>query len=119
MLTNDYRETTELPADSPLRKAPAPPLASRSAGTTSCAACSRVGWERPHTVGPDELALLETFTELAGAACRNASAHAGLARVAQTDSLTGCLNHAALHERPASRDRAAPRATPSTRPRSC
>ena len=42
--------------------------------------------------------MLETFTELAGVACRNASAHAGLARAAQTDALTGCLNHAALHE---------------------
>ena len=57
-----------------------------------------VGWERAHTVDTEDLAVLETFTELAGVACRNASAHADLARAAQTDSLTGCLNHAALHE---------------------
>ncbi len=42
--------------------------------------------------------LLEGFADLAAAACRNASAHAGLAREARTDSLTGCLNHAALHD---------------------
>ena len=31
-------------------------------------------------------------------ACRNASAHAGLVLAARTDALTGCLNHAALHD---------------------
>jgi diguanylate cyclase (GGDEF)-like protein len=41
---------------------------------------------------------LETFGELAAAACRNASAHQGLVLAARTDSLTGCLNHGALHE---------------------
>ena len=46
----------------------------------------------------DQLNLLEAFGELAGAACRNASAHAGLAHAARTDGLTGCLNHAAMHD---------------------
>ncbi|MEA2457386.1 MAG: hypothetical protein QOC95_358 [Thermoleophilaceae bacterium] len=45
-----------------------------------------------------DLALLESFAELAAVACRNASVHAGLAEAARTDGLTGCLNHAALHE---------------------
>ena len=45
-----------------------------------------------------QLNLLEGFGELAGAACRNASAHAGLAHEARTDGLTGCLNHAAMHD---------------------
>ena len=46
----------------------------------------------------EQLMLLEGFADLAAAACRNASVHAGLAREARTDSLTGCLNHAALHD---------------------
>ena len=46
----------------------------------------------------EQLELLEGFADLAAAACRNASAHAGLAHQARTDSLTGCVNHAALHD---------------------
>ena len=41
---------------------------------------------------------LHTFAELAGAVFANASAHTGLAMTARTDALTGCLNHAALHD---------------------
>ena len=41
---------------------------------------------------------LEAFAELAAVAFQNAHAHAILARAALTDPLTGCLNHAALHE---------------------
>ena len=44
------------------------------------------------------LDLLAALGELAGAACRSASAQAGLAHAARTDGLTGCLNHAAMHE---------------------
>jgi diguanylate cyclase (GGDEF)-like protein len=57
-----------------------------------------VGYERPRSASPDELALLEAFGDLAAAACRNASAHAELALAARTDTLTGCLNHAAMHD---------------------
>ncbi len=57
-----------------------------------------VGFNRPRFVGARDLALLEAFAELAAAACRNASAAAGLARAARTDALTGCLNRAALEE---------------------
>jgi diguanylate cyclase (GGDEF)-like protein len=57
-----------------------------------------VGYEREHGVTRDELVLLEAFADLAAAACRNASAHAELAVAARTDTLTGCLNHAALHD---------------------
>jgi two-component system cell cycle response regulator len=57
-----------------------------------------VGFNRPHLANRDELALLETFAEIAAAACRNASDHAGLAVAARTDGLTGCLNHAAMHD---------------------
>ena len=57
-----------------------------------------VGYTRSHVATADQLNLLEAFGELAAAACRNASAHAGLAHAAQTDGLTGCLNHAAMHD---------------------
>ena len=48
--------------------------------------------------GPEQLELLEAYGELAAAACRNASSHQELALAARTDALTGCLNHAAMHE---------------------
>ncbi|MEA2422581.1 MAG: hypothetical protein QOF55_1680 [Thermoleophilaceae bacterium] len=57
-----------------------------------------VGFESPAAATEHDLALLESFAELAAVACRNASVHAGLAEAARTDGLTGCLNHAALHE---------------------
>jgi diguanylate cyclase (GGDEF)-like protein len=97
MLTNDYQSVAVLPPDSPFKRVRAA-LAVPFGWDGELHGVLSVGWERPHTVGTEELAVLETFTELAGVACRNASAHAYLARAAQTDSLTGCLNHAALHE---------------------
>jgi diguanylate cyclase (GGDEF)-like protein len=57
-----------------------------------------VGYRSPQAATEHDLALLESFAELAAVACRNASVHAGLAEQARTDGLTGCLNHAALHE---------------------
>lgn len=57
-----------------------------------------VGYTRPYLVTQEHLSLLEAFGELAAAACRNASAHAGLAQEARTDGLTGCLNHAAMQD---------------------
>jgi diguanylate cyclase (GGDEF)-like protein len=57
-----------------------------------------VGFERDEAVSKDDLELLDAFGELAAAACRNASAHAGLALAARTDALTGCLNHSAMHD---------------------
>jgi diguanylate cyclase (GGDEF)-like protein len=57
-----------------------------------------VGFQRATGATDQDLALLESFAELAAVACRKASVHAGLAEAARTDGLTGCLNHAALHE---------------------
>jgi diguanylate cyclase (GGDEF)-like protein len=97
MLTNDYqREGTPAP-DSPFRTVRAclsVPMHwdGRLHGALS------VGYTRPHHVTDENLRLLSTFAELAAVACRNATAHAGLAQAARTDGLTGCLNHAALHE---------------------
>ena len=57
-----------------------------------------VGWTSDRVVLDDDAQLLESFAELAAVACRNASVHADLAEAARTDALTGCMNHAALHE---------------------
>jgi diguanylate cyclase (GGDEF)-like protein len=57
-----------------------------------------VGFGAAGNGSQEELALLEAFGDLAAAACRNASAHAGLAVAARTDALTGCLNHAAMQD---------------------
>jgi diguanylate cyclase (GGDEF)-like protein len=57
-----------------------------------------VGFRHEHAAGAQDAALLESFAELAAVACRNASVQAALAEAARTDGLTGCLNHAALHE---------------------
>jgi diguanylate cyclase (GGDEF)-like protein len=57
-----------------------------------------VGYDAEGEASGDRLKLLEAFADLADLAIRNAAAHAGLAVAARTDALTGCLNHAALHE---------------------
>jgi len=97
MLTNHYQQTAVIPPGSPFKRVQSA-LAVPFGWDDDLHGVLSVGWERIHRVGSEELAVLETFTELAGVACRNASAHALLARAAQTDSLTGCLNHAALHQ---------------------
>jgi diguanylate cyclase (GGDEF)-like protein len=56
------------------------------------------GWTGPRFVRDEDAQLIESFAELAAVACRNASVHADLAEAARTDALTGCMNHAALHE---------------------
>ncbi|MEO6496903.1 MAG: GAF domain-containing protein [Solirubrobacteraceae bacterium] len=97
LLSNDYQGEIQPPPDSPfagLLSAIAVPMSwdGELRGVLS------VGYTRPHAAGSDELRLLETFAELAAAACCNANAATGLALAARTDSLTGCLNHAALQE---------------------
>src|SRR4029078_13199591 len=93
----DYQAVVTLTADSPFKRVLAA-LAVPFGWDGELHGVLSVGWGGGHTRGTQVLAVLETFTGLAGVACRNASAHAYLARAAQTDSLTGCLNHAALHE---------------------
>jgi diguanylate cyclase (GGDEF)-like protein len=56
------------------------------------------GWTRERLVLDDDAHLLDNFAELAAVALRNASVHADLAEAARTDALTGCMNHAALHD---------------------
>ena len=97
MLTNDYQRMAAPAADSPFARvqtAMAVPMSWDNAlrGVLS------VAYERRYQLSDEDLKVLETFAELAAVACANASAHAGLALAARTDALTGCLNHAALHE---------------------
>jgi diguanylate cyclase (GGDEF)-like protein len=97
LVAEDYQELAQPAPGSPVadvRSAMAVPMRWDGAlrGVLS------VGFHRAHPIDPDDLRLLETFGELAAAACRNANATAGLALAARTDALTGCLNHAALHD---------------------
>ncbi|MFL5580742.1 MAG: diguanylate cyclase [Gemmatimonadaceae bacterium] len=57
-----------------------------------------VAYRDPANPAHERATTLAAFAELAGAAFANASAHTGLALSARTDPLTGCLNHAALHD---------------------
>ena len=97
MFTNDYQRIADLPDSAPthvFRSAVAAPMRwdGELRGVLS------VGWTNQRRVEADDLSLLEAFAELAAVACANATAAAGLALAARTDALTGCLNHAALHE---------------------
>src|SRR5688500_20286927 len=79
MLTNDYQAVATLPPGSPFRSVRSA-LAVPFGWDEELHGVLSLGWERHHTVGTEDLTVLETFTELAGVACRNASAHAYLAR---------------------------------------
>ncbi len=97
VFTNDYPAEVEPPPSSPFGRVKAAVAVPMAWGGQPRGVLS-VGFERPHAIQPEEVALLETFAELGAVACNNASAHAGLAEAARTDSLTGCLNAAALTE---------------------
>src|SRR3954451_8626182 len=97
MLTNDYERIAGPPSGGPfddITSSMAVPMHWDGAlrGVLS------VGYRHARFVNGQDLALLETFGELAAVACRNASAATGLALAAHTDGLTGCLNHAALQD---------------------
>jgi diguanylate cyclase (GGDEF)-like protein len=97
MLTNHYPRISGLPADAPLVQAQRA-LAAPMRWDGELRGVLSVGYTSGGLTDQADLRLLETFAELAAVACANASAHAGLAQAARTDGLTGCLNHAALHE---------------------
>ena len=97
MLTNDYQALSrpvELDPFSDVRSSLAVPMHWDGEPRGAIA----VGYLQSVLVTHDDLALLEAFADLAAVACRNASAHAGLVLAARTDGLTGCLNHAAMHD---------------------
>lgn len=97
MLSNEFRRISGLPPDSPFARVHSCMAVPMRWGGNLRGVIA-VGYARPFQAGPEQLTALETFAELAAVACTNASAHAGLALAARTDGLTGCLNHAALHE---------------------
>ena len=97
MMTDDYEHVGRPPAGSPwagVEASVAVPVhwGGQLRGVLSVAYRRRIRTTQQH------LDALETFAELAAVAFQNASVQAGLARAARTDPLTGCLNHAALHE---------------------
>jgi diguanylate cyclase (GGDEF)-like protein len=97
LLAEDYPAVAELPPDSPfasIRSCVAAPIhwGGEVRGVLS------VGYRRRFPVDDRHAETLTAFAELAAVAFQNASAHAGLAKAARTDALTGCLNHAALHD---------------------
>jgi diguanylate cyclase (GGDEF)-like protein len=98
MLTTDYARIAELPDDAPLLPTVKSAMAAPMEWDGELRGVLTVGYADARPMTQADLALLETVAELAASACANASAHAGLAHVARTDGLTGCLNHAALHE---------------------
>ncbi|MGH2498992.1 MAG: diguanylate cyclase, partial [Candidatus Limnocylindria bacterium] len=97
MRTDEYDRIADVPRDSPFRGFRASLAVPFDWGAGVRGALS-LGYRSPHAVDPDDVRVLETFAELAAVACQNASVHAGVAQAARTDGLTGCLNHAALHE---------------------
>ena len=97
MLTNDYQALARPVSLAPFTQVKSS-LAVPMHWDRELRGALAVGHFTPHLVTRDDLALLEAFADLAAAACRNASVHAGLMLAARTDALTGCLNHAALHD---------------------
>jgi diguanylate cyclase (GGDEF)-like protein len=98
MLTNDYPRIADLPEGAPLAGLISTAMAAPMAWDGALRGVLTVGYADSAPMTQTDLALLETVAELAATACANAAAHAGLAHVARTDGLTGCLNHAALHD---------------------
>ncbi|HZN90794.1 MAG TPA: diguanylate cyclase [Thermoleophilaceae bacterium] len=97
MLTNDYQALSK-PVPLPPFERVKSSLAVPMHWDGELRGAVAVGYFRQRLVSREDLYLLEAFADLAAAACRNASAHAGLALAARTDGLTGCLNHSAMHD---------------------
>ena len=58
-----------------------------------------VGFQRMRRVVAEDLTVLEAIADLAAMACRNAEEYERARSAARTDSLTGVLNHGAMHMR--------------------
>jgi diguanylate cyclase (GGDEF)-like protein len=97
MLTNDYQRMFAPAAGSPFADIGAS-MAVPLHWDGALRGVLIVNFTSQRFITGQDLAILETFGELAAVACRNATAVTGLALAAHTDGLTGCLNHAALHD---------------------
>jgi diguanylate cyclase (GGDEF)-like protein len=58
-----------------------------------------VGFTSMRPIGDEDIETLQAIADLAAVACRNAEAFEDARAAARTDSLTGLLNHGALHVR--------------------
>ncbi|HEU4977769.1 MAG TPA: HD domain-containing phosphohydrolase [Solirubrobacteraceae bacterium] len=100
LLTNDYQHEVAFPrttaAFDGVRSAVAVPL---RRGREELDGVVAVGFAGARTVSEEDAELLSAFADVAGAALRNADQHAEAKRAATLDSLTGCLNHAAMQAR--------------------
>ena len=93
----DYTAMSGLPSGSPMEGVVAA-AAAPMRWDGSVQGSLTVGFRSPRDLTQADLELLETFAELAASAYANATVHAGIVQAARTDGLTGCLNHAALHQ---------------------
>lgn len=96
ILTNEYQRIANAPPGLPFARISSS-LAVPLQWEGQIRGVLTAAYTRPFTVTSEHLRILEPFAELVASAYRNASEIAGLARAAHTDSLTGCLNHAAMH----------------------
>jgi diguanylate cyclase (GGDEF)-like protein len=97
MMTEDYGRVGRPSAGSPWNGVQASMAVPVHLGGRLRGVLSVAYWRRAR-LGGDDLETLATFAELAAVAFGNAHRQAGLEEAARTDPLTGCLNHAALHE---------------------
>ena len=77
----------------------APAWSRRFARRTASTGSSSVGCRGDRWIEREDVELLVAFADLAAVACRNAAEHAAAPSAAALDSLTGCLNHGAFHDR--------------------
>ncbi len=96
-IASDYPAMSGLPPGSPMDGI-CSAIAAPMQWEGSVKGALTVGFRTPRDITQADLELLETFAELAASAYANATAHAGIVQAARTDGLTGCLNHAALHQ---------------------
>ncbi len=95
-ISNDYRRDVQVPANEALegvQTAVSVPLRwnGELKGALSVAFCSM------REVSDEDIAALQALADLAGVACTNAQAFEQIQTAARTDSLTGLLNHGAVH----------------------
>ena len=103
-----------LPAGLAVRAASQPRSPCRSTGTASCAACCRVGYGAPAPVGPERPRAARDLRRARRRRVPRTRARTPASRTPRAPTaLTGCLNHAALHERPRRARSSAPRAAPA------
>ena len=108
MLTNDYQRIAAPPPGLAVPTTSTLDRACRCGWDGELRGVLSVGYRSARTASAaEDLALLETFAELAARRLPQRQRRTPASRAPRsTDALTGCLNHAALHDSLAARDRA-------------